>query len=89
MGFEPTQAEPNGLAVHRRNHSATSSFIMTLLLQAVLQILLFLIINFNIWNSNKYFVLQIKKNLQISPLLIQHKNVLFLECFYTHIHGQQ
>ena len=25
MGFEPTQAEPNGLAVHRLNHSATSS----------------------------------------------------------------
>ena len=26
MGFEPTRAEPNGLAVHRLNHSATSSF---------------------------------------------------------------
>ena len=25
MGFEPTRAEPNGLAVHRLNHSATSS----------------------------------------------------------------
>ena len=24
MGFEPTRAEPNGLAVHRLNHSATS-----------------------------------------------------------------
>ena len=27
MGFEPTRAEPNGLAVHRLNHSATSSHI--------------------------------------------------------------
>jgi hypothetical protein len=26
MGFEPTRAEHNGLAVHRLNHSATSSF---------------------------------------------------------------
>ena len=25
MGLEPTRAEPNGLAVHRLNHSATSS----------------------------------------------------------------
>ena len=25
MGFEPTRAEHNGLAVHRLNHSATSS----------------------------------------------------------------
>lgn len=25
MGFEPTRAMPNGLAVHRLNHSATSS----------------------------------------------------------------
>ena len=25
MGFEPTRAEPNGLAVHRLNHTATSS----------------------------------------------------------------
>ena len=27
MGFEPTRAEHNGLAVHRLNHSATSSHI--------------------------------------------------------------
>ena len=27
MGFEPTRAEPNGLAVHRLNHSATSSIV--------------------------------------------------------------
>ena len=26
MGFEPTRAEHNGLAVHRLNHSATSSW---------------------------------------------------------------
>ena len=26
MGFEPTRAEHNGLAVHRLNHSATLSF---------------------------------------------------------------
>ena len=26
MGFEPTPAERNGLAVHRLNHSATSSY---------------------------------------------------------------
>ena len=25
MGFEPTRAEPNGLAVHRLYHSAISS----------------------------------------------------------------
>ena len=25
MGLEPTRAEPNGLTVHRLNHSATSS----------------------------------------------------------------
>ena len=30
MGFEPTRAEHNGLAVHRLNHSATSSCDMTL-----------------------------------------------------------
>ena len=28
MGFEPTRAEPIGLAVQRLNHSATSSMIM-------------------------------------------------------------
>ena len=28
MGFEPTRAEHNGLAVHRLNHSATSSYII-------------------------------------------------------------
>ena len=28
MGFEPTRAEHNGLAVHRLNHSATSSFLL-------------------------------------------------------------
>ena len=26
MGFEPTRGNPNGLAVHRLNHSATSSY---------------------------------------------------------------
>lgn len=25
MGFEPTRGDPNGVAVHRLNHSATSS----------------------------------------------------------------
>ena len=30
MGFEPTRAEPNGLAVHRLNHSATSSWALDL-----------------------------------------------------------
>ena len=30
MGFDPTRAEPNGLAVHRLNHSATSSTIFKL-----------------------------------------------------------
>ena len=29
MGFEPTRAEHNGLAVHRLNHSATSSTMIT------------------------------------------------------------
>ena len=28
MGFEPTRAEHNGLAVHRLNHSATSSSLL-------------------------------------------------------------
>ena len=28
MGFEPTRAEHNGLAVHRLNHSATSSHVV-------------------------------------------------------------
>ena len=28
MGFEPTRAEHNGLAVHRLNHSATLSFLL-------------------------------------------------------------
>ena len=27
MGFEPTRAEPIGLAVQRLNHSATSSYV--------------------------------------------------------------
>ena len=27
VGFEPTRGDPNGLAVHRLNHSATSSSI--------------------------------------------------------------
>ena len=31
MGFEPTRAEHNGLAVHRLNHSATSSSTQELL----------------------------------------------------------
>ena len=30
MGFEPTRAEHNGLAVHRLNHSATSSYDLSL-----------------------------------------------------------
>ena len=34
MGFEPTRAEPNGLAVHRLNHSATSSTIQEMTLSA-------------------------------------------------------
>ena len=29
MGFEPTRGDPNGLAVHRLNHSATSSWIFS------------------------------------------------------------
>ena len=29
MGFEPTRGDPNGLAVHRLNHSATSSYEMS------------------------------------------------------------
>jgi hypothetical protein len=29
MGFEPTRAEPIGLAVQRLNHSATSSLYVT------------------------------------------------------------
>ena len=29
MGFEPTRAEPIGLAVQRLNHSATSSYSFT------------------------------------------------------------
>ena len=37
MGFEPTRAEPIGLAVQRLNHSATSSIIdhFTMSLQGV------------------------------------------------------
>ena len=31
MGFEPTRAEPNGLAVHRLNHSATSSYAVVII----------------------------------------------------------
>ena len=31
MGFEPTRGNPNGLAVHRLNHSATSSYILQFL----------------------------------------------------------
>ena len=31
MGFEPTRAEHNGLAVHRLNHSATSSWCVNVL----------------------------------------------------------
>ena len=38
MGFEPTRAEHNGLAVHRLNHSATSSST-----QEILQISLLLL----------------------------------------------
>ena len=35
MGFEPTRAEPIGLAVQRLNHSATSSLVEYWLLQRV------------------------------------------------------
>ena len=35
MGFEPTRAEPIGLAVQRLNHSATSSLVEYRLLQRV------------------------------------------------------
>ena len=39
MGFEPTRAEHNGLAVHRLNHSATSSsYVMIQFLQFLLTI---------------------------------------------------
>ena len=36
MGFEPTRAEPNGLAVHRLNHSATSSHLLDFNSQGIL-----------------------------------------------------
>ena len=36
MGFEPTRAEHNGLAVHRLNHSATLSLHRCVLFQTVL-----------------------------------------------------
>ena len=39
MGFEPTRAEHNGLAVHRLNHSATSSSLI------ILEILQFRFVN--------------------------------------------
>ena len=35
MGFEPTRGDPNGLAVHRLNHSATSSGAVLPLLKLV------------------------------------------------------
>ena len=36
MGFEPTRAEHNGLAVHRLNHSATlSTYLQDLTTQAL------------------------------------------------------
>ena len=34
MGFEPMRAEHNGLAVHRLNHSATSSTVCSFLFQS-------------------------------------------------------
>ena len=37
MGFEPTRAEHNGLAVHRLNHSATSSEFTLIELPLILQ----------------------------------------------------
>ena len=48
MGFEPTRAEPNGLAVHRLNHSATSSCTAI----AVKFFLLYANRSTNIWNQN-------------------------------------
>ncbi len=36
MGFEPTRAEHNGLAVHRLNHSATSSDTLGMIHEGIL-----------------------------------------------------
>ena len=44
MGFEPTRAEPNGLAVHRLNHSATSSASLKVAHFQILKEILFCII---------------------------------------------
>jgi hypothetical protein len=35
MGFEPTRAEPIGLAVQRLNHSATSSYLLIVLFKNI------------------------------------------------------
>ncbi|CAK7309257.1 hypothetical protein VULLAG_LOCUS14570 [Vulpes lagopus] len=40
MGFEPTRAKHNGLAVHRLNHSATSSHVERPFLHALISHLL-------------------------------------------------
>ncbi len=72
-GFEPSRAKPNGLAVHRLNHSATSSYFNSHLssnrLDSNLRFeTLFLVNNLQLinWDFNQRLLFKSKKNISIA-----------------------
>ena len=56
MGFEPTRAEHNGLAVHRLNHSATPSHDYTTLIENIYLVERKAGIVCRIFNTGHYFL---------------------------------
>ncbi len=89
MGFEPTRGDPNGLAVHRLNHSATSSYtrrsysscfqhfdIIVFLLTSIKQMLVQMT---NIYQVIKYMIKGVR-SLIVDPLryTITQRNILLI-----------
>ena len=72
MGFEPTRAEPIGLAVQRLNHSATLSLCSVY----------HLFLNFSKWSK---YVLKVKERLKNNkkPTLIMFLLLYFCVCVLT------
>ena len=64
MGFEPTRAEPNGLAVHRLNHSATSSWATSVSFIYSQYLMWFSMQSDNIYAFLLYFVFYLTETVQ-------------------------
>ena len=74
MGFEPTLAEPNGLAVHRLNHSATSSCGVVLFALSIC--------NYNTSLSKKMIIVKLVDS-RLSPIYMIRRKVSVSLMEYT------